>query len=663
MEDINQLDPTFDDLEDGLYSTPRGPGANDGLAASGWRIHRQRQGTDTSSVLGYLGNTARRISDQFQGQSRQDSTLGDLDEAPEETNQEHEEDIHEENEDDPQDTADPDEQLRRLRAQVAALTRANKSLQHKMTSTSSRPSITSHSSKFVRLSDVPDSDLLDTQVTLSKANYGQPGSSDYRKNMLMATTGLSEKFGVAKHKVISDTEAGDQDKSMYVQQVIVSVIHRVKEGLQRSQSMDWMSICKMPHLIALDATADPESWWDNSEINVWTDPELLTLDEVRAWQYCINKRFAEADRIASTWLKEFVYNSSTDALKTAVIKKYDKIPANQRGGAVYLYLTLMEMFQMSREVKDAMLFFLSLFKRKGISRYVGENVLLASEEVLGVCKRLDAGKGLLEEHVIDVLTGLSICGNPRFREMFKHLKQCADLGNLDFLHTISISDSPLTKIEAILDKAVDVYDKLCVAGVWLKIDKSPQQALTAKVNSCWNCGGPHQVPECKKPRDPVTYEKNKKAFYDKKRAGDDKNSSSRGKRNDSRGSNVDKSSPEYQRKVWEAAGIKMDGGTLKVKCKTCGYNTTHSTRLHDAWAANPSTFRLDSKHPYAQECAKLKQSPSCVPCAPPAPTANSNKTVTFDKATLEQKISAFERNSTNPNASDISDAMRAFFLN
>ena len=506
MEAINQQVDPLDDLKDGLYSTPRGLGANDGLTASQWRVHRQRQGTETSSVLGYLGDTARRISDQFQGQGRQDNPLRGLDE-------EHEEDDQEENEDDPQDSTDPDEQLRMLRAQVAALTRANMSLQTRMASrNSSRPSISSHSSKFVRLSDVPDSDLLETQVTLSKANYGQPGSSDYRKNMLMATAGLSEKFGVAKHKVISDTKAGDQDKTMYVQQVIVSVIHRVKEGLQRSQSMDWMSICKMPHLIALDTTAEPESWWDSSEINVWTDPELLTLDEVRAWQYCINKRFADVDRIASNWLKEFVYNSSTDALKTAVLKKYEKIPANQRGGVVYLYLTLMEMFQMSREVKDAMLFFLSLFKRKGVSRYVGENVLLASEEILGVCKRLDAGKGLLEEHVIDVLTGLSICGNPRFREMFKHLKQCADLGNLDFLDTISNSDPPLTKIEAILDKAVDVYDKLCVAGSWIKVDKNTQQALTAKANACWNCGGDHNARQCKKPRDPVTFKKNKKAL-------------------------------------------------------------------------------------------------------------------------------------------------------
>jgi hypothetical protein len=232
--------------------------------------------------------------------------------------------------------------------------------------------------------------MLETQLTLPKAAYGKPGSSNFRKNMLMATYPLSEKFGVAKHKVITDIEEGDQNKSMHVQQVTVSVIHCVKEGLQRSRAMDWMSICIMPHLIAVDRGSDPSTWWDNSEICIWTDPKKLELNKVRAWQYCINKRFSDGDQIASNWLKDFVYGSSSDALKTAVAKKYDKLLANQHGGASYLYLTLMEMFQMSHEVTDAMLSFLALFKHKGISRYQGKNVLLAAEEVLGVCKRLDA---------------------------------------------------------------------------------------------------------------------------------------------------------------------------------------------------------------------------------------------------------------------------------
>jgi hypothetical protein len=487
----------------------------------------------------------------------------------------------------------------------------------------------------------------------------------------MATAPLSEKFGVARHKVTTDVEEGDQDKSMHVQQVIVSVVHRVKEGHERSKAMDWMSVCTMPHLIAVNKSQEPSTWWDSSEICIWTDPELLTVEEVRVWQYCINKRFSDEDRIASLWLKDFVYASSTDALKTAVMKKYDKLPDNQRGGAVYLYLTLMEMFQMSREVKDAMLTFIGLFKRKGIARYPGENVLLASEEIMGVCKRLDAGKGLLDEHVIDILTGLAISSNPRFRKMFDHLKQCADLGNLDFLDTIVASDPPLVKIEAIMEKAVDVYDKLCVAGHWIKLDKSSQRALVNAVNICWNCGAQgHAAGNCPKPRDNATFEKNKKAFYDNRRskegqAGGDR----RGKKGGDK--NKDKSSAEYQRKVWANQGIAMVNGSLMVNCKSCGFNTTHSTKFHDLWAENPTTFRLSANHSYTKALASLGSGShgNVKPPPPPPPPPNTGTTsgtagnmLSIDRAVLEQRISDFERESTNPSASDVSEAIRALLL-
>jgi hypothetical protein len=576
------------------------------------------------------------------------------------------------------------EELRRLRRQIAELQSANERFRraaaNQLSSNPSARSVTVHANKFVRATDVPDADLLETQVTLRKSAYGTVGSSDYRKNMMMATASLSEKFGVARHKVVTDAEDGDQSKNMHVQQVIVGVVHRVKEGLQRSKAMDWMSICVMPHLIAVDKSQHPSTWWDNSEICIWTDPEQLSEDEVRAWQYCINKRFSEGDRIASNWLKDFVYNSSTDALRTATTKKYDRLAENQRGGVTYLYLTLMEMFQMSREVKDAMLGFLSLFKRKGIARYTGENVLLASEEVLGVCKRLAAARSLLDEHVIDVLTGLSICGNARFREMFQHLKQCADLGNLDFLGTISVSDTPLAKIEAILEKAVDTYDKLCVAQVWLRVDKRNVKALTASAgSSCWNCGDPkHRADKCPAPRDTATFEKNRKAFNDSKGS----NASGGGGRTNQpgRGRNQPKKgTAEYQRRAWKQAGISVVNGVLMVSCKECGLNLTHSTGKHDEWAENPAAFQLAPSHPYSQACAKLGISPgqpipTAAPVAappppaassvqPPQPSGQASSLLAFDRAQLEQKISAFERTSTNPSASDVSDALRALLLN
>jgi hypothetical protein len=217
------MDDNYDllqDLEDGLFETPRHPG-NGGSSASQWRQCQQQQSEQASSMFGMLGNTMRRISDQYQGAQR--DPLGDLDEQeesnlPPPADEEDEAVSESKNEDDEQEQAQRDAyaaEMHRLRLEIDALKRSNAALRQQQSLGSSAPAhpvATSHSSKFVRVYDVPDSLLLETQVSLSKAAYGKPGSSDYRKNKLMATASLSEKFGVARHKVTTDVEEGDQDK-------------------------------------------------------------------------------------------------------------------------------------------------------------------------------------------------------------------------------------------------------------------------------------------------------------------------------------------------------------------------------------------------------------------------------------------------------------------
>ena len=173
--------------------------------------------------------------------------------------------------------------------------------------------------------------------------------------------------------------------------------------------------------------------------------------------------------------------------------------------------------------------------------------------------------------------------------MFRHLKQCADLGILDFLGTILDGNTALVKIEAILKKAVDVYDNCCVAGLWIKLDKSTQGALAAGVNSCWNCGAQgHSAMDCTKPCDTATFEKNRKAFYDQ--TGRPAPPSHGVHTQHGKDSGQNKSSAEYQQKVWAEAGIRMFNGQLMVKYKTCGFNTTHSNCYHNSYKKNTSTF-------------------------------------------------------------------------
>ena len=121
----------------------------------------------------------------------------------------------------------------------------------------------------------------------------------------------------------------DQRKFLYVHKVIVDVLHCVTEGHPRSKLIDFMDIYILPKLDpSAVGSEDCGEWWDASVNDIWLDWDTMTLNQVSAWQYCINKCVGTGDRTASIWLKKFVYNSSTMSLRLAVAAKYNKLRKN-----------------------------------------------------------------------------------------------------------------------------------------------------------------------------------------------------------------------------------------------------------------------------------------------------------------------------------------------
>eukprot|EP00956_Cyclotella_meneghiniana_P029569 scaffold72032_cov23-Cyclotella_meneghiniana.AAC.1 len=174
---------------------------------------------------------------------------------------------------------------------------------------------------------------------------------------------------------------------------------------------------------------------------------------------------------------------------------------------------------MSREVRQAMLDFIALFKRRGVARYTGENVMVVEEELKCVAKRLAADGLLTQDHVIDVLTGLCICSNAKFKGIFTHLLSNAELDCLHLvLSTIPHNPTPLETLEAVLQKAYDMYDTLNIAGSWIKLNNRTNALNTIVIKrNCWNCGDEgHGVSDCPKPRDEAAITKNRNEFMQKR---------------------------------------------------------------------------------------------------------------------------------------------------
>ena len=83
--------------------------------------------------------------------------------------------------------------------------------------------------------------------------------------------------------------------------------------------------------------------------------------------------------------------------------------------------------------------------------------MVASNELLGVCKRLAFVDALTPVHVHDLLMEFFICKNTKFEDIFSQFARSKDLGNIDSLLTIRKSEPPKIQIDKILEKAVNTY--------------------------------------------------------------------------------------------------------------------------------------------------------------------------------------------------------------
>ena len=75
------------------------------------------------------------------------------------------------------------------------------------------------------------------------------------------------------------------------------------------------------------------------------------------------------------------------------------------------------------------------------------------------------------------------------------------------------------------------------------------------------------------------------------------------------------------------SGIGKHNGKWSMVCKSCGWNTTHTTGFHDKWVADPKSFSLPAPHLFWSKSGKNPpeggSGGSMTPTAAPTSTAAS----------------------------------------
>ncbi len=179
-------------------------------------------------------------------------------------------------------------------------------------------------------------------------------------------------------------------------------------------------------------------------------------------------------------------------------------------------------------------------------------------------------------------------------------------------------------------------DILTVSKDW----NIPQKHRT---NACFNCGDPdHGIPKCPKPIDQARIDKAKADFSRNVvgRGGQDSRFNSgcgqghgRGGGNKSYTHGKWKGSDKASSALSTVGGIGKHKGKWCITCKTCGWNTTHTSRFHDSCVKDPHAFSLPSTHMFWTKSGKKPPTGGGRGTIAPAPAAQSATTGSIGSAT------------------------------
>jgi hypothetical protein len=208
---------------------------------------------------------------------------------------------------------------------------------------------------------------------------------------------------------------------------------------------------------------------------------------------------------------------------------------------------------------------------------------------------------------------------------------------------MSLHDSScLVGIKKLCKEENDMFNSLNVSKEW----NIPQKHCT---DACFNRGDPdHGIPKCPKPINQARIDKAKSELSKNRGGRGGRGGRDCDMRGRSRGCNSGRgrggSDKTYNRGKWNndskatnaSVGNFGSVGNFKGKwsmmCKSCGWNTTHTTGFHDSYIKDPSSFSLPATHVFWTKSGKtpfIKERRSSTPAVAAQPAAITSNLLSF----------------------------------
>jgi hypothetical protein len=224
-------------------------------------------------------------------------------------------------------------------------------------------------------------------------------------------------------------------------------------------------------------------------------------------------------------------NCMTTRLFNKCFEKYESFPDSQKGG---LLLFIIMMNHLISDSEDAVACLKKMDTTMKIRDQPGESVPKVISLILGAYKHLKFLKRVPENFTSQVLQVLQTSSVDKFNNYFLSVEHNHRY-DYDMAKTRNPSFNRKTykreaaDVEAILEMAEKLYNKLCASNTWSGAKTKGKAAAfvgTGNANSvntgrrkliCWNCGEEgHPSQECPKPRNQQMYNSNRKKFNEQR---------------------------------------------------------------------------------------------------------------------------------------------------
>ena len=327
-------------------------------------------------------------------------------------------------------------------------------------------------------------------------------------------------YVLGKHsKLQQQSMRADEDGAL---EKVLSLHFQLEQLRHHCESHDMIDVCT----IVFPRTNFVHSPTIQGHVSLFQDYARLTPDVVANSCYWYNRYVDQAYvRENMMLIYKLLQNNTDEQLWTKSLEEYHEYQVVQQGGPLMLIIIL-QRIQNSSET--AVLHLKNSLRNLKISSLEGENVdkavsLVKSTHRLLIAASTDSHNYVPDDFPHTVLKVYQTSSVAEFNRPFARLEEEALIA-ADIVGKLPT----FPEVTELNQLATNLYARLKQDG-WCDQQKSKSRALTSRPTNtghdgkskrkppvCWNCGGAHLLPACKKPHDKAKIDAAKAAFNKQK---------------------------------------------------------------------------------------------------------------------------------------------------